>query len=112
VFVRHGEARSADTVVIVVDGREIRVPAGVSVAAALLGAGHVGFTAAPVSGRARGPWCLMGACFACLVAIDGIPGERACMTTVRDGMRIALGSRGEGSALERDPWGPPWTPPP
>ena len=37
MFVRHGAAAAAATVTIAVEGREVRVPAGVSVAAALLG---------------------------------------------------------------------------
>jgi NADH dehydrogenase/NADH:ubiquinone oxidoreductase subunit G len=30
----------------------------------------------------------MGVCFDCLVKIDGDANRQACMTTVRDGMRI------------------------
>jgi hypothetical protein len=31
---------------------------------------------------------MMGACFECLVQIDGVPSRQSCMVTVRDGMRI------------------------
>jgi predicted molibdopterin-dependent oxidoreductase YjgC len=31
---------------------------------------------------------MMGACFECLVEIDGVPSRQSCMVTVRDGMRI------------------------
>jgi NADH dehydrogenase/NADH:ubiquinone oxidoreductase subunit G len=32
----------------------------------------------------------MGACFECLVEIDGNANQQACLRTVEDGMRIAL----------------------
>ena len=58
------------------------------VAAALLGAGRLAFRATPVSGRARGPFCMMGMCFDCLVTIDGVTGRQACMVAVAEGMRV------------------------
>jgi hypothetical protein len=30
----------------------------------------------------------MGVCFDCLLTIDGVPNQRACMVTVVPGMRI------------------------
>jgi NADH dehydrogenase/NADH:ubiquinone oxidoreductase subunit G len=30
----------------------------------------------------------MGVCFDCLVEIDGVPNVQACMTRVREGMRV------------------------
>jgi len=42
-----------------------------------------------VSAAPRAPYCLMGVCFDCLVDIDGMPNRQACMTIVRDGMRIS-----------------------
>ena len=36
----------------------------------------------------RGPYCLMGVCFDCLVAIDGVGSRQACLVRVREGMRI------------------------
>jgi NADH dehydrogenase/NADH:ubiquinone oxidoreductase subunit G len=38
---------------------------------------------------------MMGACFECLMVIDGEPFRQACMVTVRDGMVIA---RQDGAA--------------
>jgi NADH dehydrogenase/NADH:ubiquinone oxidoreductase subunit G len=32
----------------------------------------------------------MGVCFDCLVVVDDVPNTRACMTWVRDGMRVEL----------------------
>ena len=61
---------------------------GDSVAAALLAAGHCITRRTPVSGVARGPYCMMGVCFDCLVKIDGRPNRQACMITVVEGMRV------------------------
>ncbi|SAK68890.1 NAD(FAD)-dependent dehydrogenase [Caballeronia arationis] len=68
--------------------RPLRVLGGRSVAAALLAAGIDRFRATPVSGAPRAPYCMMGACFECLVEIDGVPSRQSCMVTVREGMRI------------------------
>ena len=73
---------------LVVDGRPVEAREGDSVAAALLAAGVAAFRATPVTGAPRGPYCMIGACFDCLVAVDGEPNRQACMIRVRDRMRI------------------------
>lgn len=70
------------------EGRPLLGCAGDTVAAALLAGGHWRFRTTPVSGAARGPFCMMGICFDCLVEIDGVANRQACMVEVRDGMRI------------------------
>lgn len=69
------------------DGQKIAAPEGSTVAAALLGAGLPSLRSTAVSGAERGPFCLMGACYDCLVQIDGAT-VQACMTPVRDGMVV------------------------
>lgn len=81
-------AASAARVTIVADGRELRVAAGISVAAALLDAG-VGTFHHSVSGEARGPLCGMGVCYECRVTIDGVPLRRACLVPVSEGLRVS-----------------------
>ena len=81
----------ADTVTIVADGRELRVAAGTSVAAALLGAGVETFRRS-VCGELRGPLCGMGICFECRVTIDGVPHRRACLVPVLDGLQVVTTS--------------------
>jgi len=71
------------------NGRDIPARAGESLAAALLASGVLAFRETPVSGSARGPLCLMGACFDCLVQVDGEQNVQACMTPVRPGLRAA-----------------------
>ena len=68
------------------EGAAIPARAGESLAAALLAAGVVAFRDTPVSGAARGPLCMMGACFDCLVEVDGAPNRQACMVVVREGL--------------------------
>jgi succinate dehydrogenase/fumarate reductase-like Fe-S protein len=74
---------------IVWDGRDLPARVGESLATALLAAGVLSFRETPVSGTARGPLCLMGACFDCLVEVEGVPNVQACMTPVRDRLRAA-----------------------
>lgn len=75
-------------VTIEFEGEPLAARRGDSVAAALLAADQWTFRTTPVNGKARGPFCMMGVCFDCLVEIDGIANCQACMISVRDGMRI------------------------
>ena len=79
----------AAAVRITLDGREIQAREGESVAAAMLAAGIESFRTTPVSGAARAPYCMMGACFDCLVTIDGAGSRQACLVPVKAGMTIA-----------------------
>lgn len=90
-----------DHVTIVVDGSEIEVDATASVAAALLGAGVTTLRRSVVTDQPRGPYCLMGICFECLVTIDGVQNRQACMAPVRDGMTVAS-QRGARTTEGRD----------
>lgn len=80
---------------IVVNGQRVEAREGESVAAAVLANGLFHTRTTPVSGAPRAPFCLMGACYECLMVIDGRPNRRACMETVREGMRIEC-QRGAG----------------
>ncbi|EIF32809.1 hypothetical protein BCh11DRAFT_00544 [Burkholderia sp. Ch1-1] len=82
------QGAAAANVAIWFNDQPLSVPGGRSVAAALLAAGVSRFRATPVSGAPRGPFCMMGACFECLVEIDGVPSRQACMVEVKAGMRI------------------------
>lgn len=83
-----GDGDRRDAVPVTIDGRGFVARAGDSVAAALLLAGCNPFRITPVGGAPRGPYCLMGACFDCLVTIDGVAHRQACLVTVATGMRI------------------------
>lgn len=61
-----------------------------TVATALLAADQVACRTSVVTGQARGPFCMMGVCYECLVTIDGQPNQQGCMTRVRAGMVITF----------------------
>ena len=69
------------------NGTEIIGQHGNSIAAALLGAGHLVFRNTPVSGAERGPFCMMGSCFDCLVIVNGET-VQACQTAARNGLIV------------------------
>jgi predicted molibdopterin-dependent oxidoreductase YjgC len=79
-----GESRVAFTF----DGAAMTARQGDTVAAALLANGVSVFRESAISGVARGPYCMMGVCFECLVAIDGVGNRQACLATVEDGMAV------------------------
>ena len=80
------------------EGREMRAREGMTLAAALLANGEAVFRESPISGAPRGPFCLMGACFECLVVIDGKPGRQACMIEVVENMIVIRQTRSEGAS--------------
>lgn len=87
MFLKTEEA--TETVTISFDGRSLRVPANISVAAALLSEGTLAVRTSLVGRQPRAPYCLMGVCFECLVTINGAQNRQACMTLVQDGMEIS-----------------------
>ena len=72
------------------DGRSVTLPEGANLAAALLETGVIVLRATPGKGTPRGPFCMMGACYDCLVQIDGVT-RQACQVQVAAGMVIAPG---------------------
>lgn len=70
------------------DGRAVAALAGETIAAALAAADEVRLRRHP-DGGARGLWCGMGACFDCVVTVDGQGGQRACLTKVAPGMAVS-----------------------
>jgi sarcosine oxidase subunit alpha len=73
-------------VTISVNGQPFVVPAGTTVAAAMLRAG--GTTRTSVSGEMRAPLCGMGICFECRAVIGGKPHERTCQIVCEPGMDV------------------------
>ena len=88
----------APRVVVTLDGAEVSVPEGVSVAAALLSLGKTTIRNTVVSGAPRAPFCMMGVCFECLVEIDGVANQRACQRQVVDGMVLRRQLQPRGGA--------------
>lgn len=84
----HGGVERGPTVTVTVDGRRVPAYLGETVATVLFAEGSVE-TRTTLGGAPRGVFCGMGTCFDCLVVVDDVPNVRACMTWVREGMRIA-----------------------
>lgn len=79
----------SESVRITVDGEEIAVEAGRTVAAALmLEQQRTGWRRTRRSGSERGLFCGIGVCFDCLATVDGSAGLRTCLVTVREGMTV------------------------
>lgn len=76
-----------EAVNLIVDGVRVSMPAGSTVAAAILKSGGSVFRRS-VTGERRGPLCGMGICFECRVTIDGEAHGRSCQTVCRDGMDV------------------------
>lgn len=80
--------RGAGRVRFTFEGQSLEALEGDTVAAAVLSA-NAGFTrTTPVSGTRRAPYCMMGVCFECLMQIDGVANQQACMVQVREGMVV------------------------
>ena len=82
------ESSQQDMVTISFEGRILRVPAGISVAAALLSNGVYDFRSSVVGQAPRAPYCMMGACFECLVEINEFPSRQSCLIAVQNGMQV------------------------
>ena len=81
-------SRDERRVVLRFEGEPVQALEGQMLATALMASGVTVFRSTPESGAQRGPLCLMGVCFECLVEIDGRPNQQACMVTVREGMQV------------------------
>ena len=69
------------------ESAEIEALPGETLGAALSAAGILAFRRT-ASGAPRGLHCGMGACWDCLVTVDGRASQRACVTEAEPGMRV------------------------
>jgi len=84
------------------EGQDIPALPGETVAAALSAAGILAFRHT-ASGAPRGLYCGMGACFDCVVTVDGRTGRRACLEKVREGMQVTGAIPAAPAALAPEP---------
>ena len=70
------------------DGEKIDAITGQSVAAALLVANQRTLRKTRFNNNDRGVFCGIGVCFDCLVVIDGITNQRACIIEAKPGMKV------------------------
>jgi predicted molibdopterin-dependent oxidoreductase YjgC len=76
-------------VTVTVEDEARELPEGMMLASALASTGLRALRSSPRAGAPRGAFCLMGACQECAIHVDGVL-RQACMTPVREGMRIEL----------------------
>ena len=78
-----------------VNGRELELPRGQNLAAALFGLaqedGEPPLFRRSRTGQARAALCGMGTCWECRVRIDGQGHQRACQLDCREGMEVEHG---------------------
>jgi len=75
-----------DEVLLRVNGVQVSVTAGATVAVAIALAGQA--CRKSVSGEPRGPLCGMGICFECRANVDGKPHSRSCQIVCAPGMDV------------------------
>lgn len=92
---------SAPAVTILIDGHPFAARAGDSVAAALLASGRPACRTTAASGDPRGPFCMMGVCFDCLVVIDGRANQQGCLVAVAEGMEVETQKGARDSGIRR-----------
>ncbi len=78
-----------DTVTIYIDDKPFSATAGEPVANILLNEGFNSVHTAP-NGKTRGPYCMMGVCFDCMITLQDGRVEQACQTYAEDGIRLYL----------------------
>ena len=87
----------SDPVSITHDGQPLLLERGEMLAGGLIAAGRLLLARSPKLHRARGPYCLRGACDGCTVRVNGAPNVMLCLVSAREGDRIetqnVLGSR-------------------
>ena len=69
-----------------VNGATVSVPAGATVAVAMVMAGQP--CRSSVIGEPRGPLCGMGICFECRAVVNGIPHSRTCQLLCEPNMEV------------------------
>ncbi|GGZ60669.1 (2Fe-2S)-binding protein [Streptomyces subrutilus] len=79
------------------DGRELPAQPGQSVAAVLWAAGILAWRTTRGAAAPRGAFCGIGACFDCLVTVNGHPNQRACLVPARPGDAVTT-QEGTGRA--------------
>jgi D-hydroxyproline dehydrogenase subunit gamma len=76
-----------ETITLRVNGGEVRVARGTTVAAMLFENGVMRFRRS-ASGEPRSALCGMGICFECRVTIDGRAHQRSCQILCASGMEV------------------------
>ena len=77
------------------NGKQIEAYEGETIAAALHAEGVWHYNESDVLKRPRGLFCAIGHCSSCLMAVDGVPNTRICVTNAVEGMVVESENRGD-----------------
>ncbi|WP_411107064.1 (2Fe-2S)-binding protein [Streptomyces sp. cmx-4-9] len=87
----------AATYAVTFDGRELTAQDGQSLAAVFWTAGILSWRTTRGDSAPRGVFCGIGSCFDCLVTVNGVPNQRACLVPARPGDAVTT-QEGTGRA--------------
>lgn len=83
-----GPRAEGKSVTFLFNGKEFQGLEGEPIAVALVAQGEWVLRHNEQDGEPRSLYCGMGHCFECRVAVDGVPNLRACLTPLRQGIRV------------------------
>lgn len=89
------EAQPEPAFQVTFDGATLDALPGQTIAAVLWSAGITAWRRTRVDDRPRGVFCGIGVCFDCLVTVNDMPNQRACLLPARPGDVITT-QRGDG----------------
>ena len=84
----NGSTTPPRRITVSLNATPVTADAGQSVGAVLMGEGIKAWRTTRNQGKPRGLFCGIGACYDCLITIDGEPNQRACIVEARDTMNI------------------------
>ena len=102
---RGGDLSESDAITFEFEGERVVGRRGESLAAALAAAG-IRALRVTRGGESRGMFCGMGVCQECLVEVDGVSNQRACMTKLEKSVSVRR-QRHLAAAMARRDDGPP-----
>lgn len=80
------------------NGQPLQAKEGQSIAAGLMSNGILAWRLTRKSAQPRGVFCGIGVCFDCLVKVDGLTNQRACLIQITEGMDVVGETTDEGPA--------------
>lgn len=89
-----GDLPEAEDISFTVDGKRVTGRKGDVIASAIMASGQLRLRNTERSGSPRGIYCAIGHCFECRVTVDGVPGVRACLQPVFEGMTVTTAPGG------------------
>lgn len=78
----------AKTIEFTFNGEKLSAVPGQTVGAAILDSGKRSLRTTRFENKPRGIFCGIGICFDCLVSIDGVANQRACLVSVQPNMNV------------------------